>query len=144
MSLEQGDLSSLDANSSLHGYGARLEKSEKPVTRSPALSVSTQCHDVCHGPLQGYGTAGCNQTQLERETMSKDRLANEIQDVRERLREIEEERSRLPDEAVGDRGALNAEEHQLRARLIRLQDATIKPWDTAELPGVPGRLISSQ
>lgn len=70
--------------------------------------------------------------------MKNDPLASEIRSVRERLREIEEERDRLPEDAFDERAGLKGEEHQLRARLIRLQDATLRDWDTAELPGIPG------
>ena len=71
--------------------------------------------------------------------MRTDHLSNEIRDIRERLNEIEEERDRLPEDSVNERVDLKNEEHELRARLIRLQDATLRPWDTAELPGIPGR-----
>lgn len=70
--------------------------------------------------------------------MKNDPLASEIRSVRDRLREIEEERDRLPEDAFDERDVLKSEEHQLRARLIRLQDATLRDWDTAELPGIPG------
>lgn len=70
--------------------------------------------------------------------MKNDPLVGEIRSVRGRLREIEEERDRLPEDASEERAALKNEEHQLRARLIRLQDATLRDWDTAELPGIPG------
>jgi predicted nucleic acid-binding Zn-ribbon protein len=66
-----------------------------------------------------------------------DPLDDEIRDVRERLSEIEEERGRLPEDSVTERDDLKKEEHELRARLIRLQDARLRPWDTAELPGIP-------
>jgi hypothetical protein len=65
-------------------------------------------------------------------------LSNEIRGVRERLNEIEEERNRLPEDASGEQARVRGEEHQLRARLIRLQDKTLKDWDTVELPGIPG------
>jgi hypothetical protein len=70
--------------------------------------------------------------------MRTDHLSNEIRGIRERLNEIEEECSRLPADSVEERAQLKTEEHELRARIIRLQDATLRPWDTAELPGVPG------
>jgi hypothetical protein len=65
-------------------------------------------------------------------------LSNEIRGVRERLNEIEERRNRLPEDASGEQARVRDEEHQLRARLIRLQDETLKDWDTVELPGIPG------
>jgi predicted nucleic acid-binding Zn-ribbon protein len=71
--------------------------------------------------------------------MRTDHLSNEIRDIRERLNEIEEERHRLPEDSFDERADLKDEEHELRARLIRLQDAMLRPWDTAELPGIPGR-----
>lgn len=71
--------------------------------------------------------------------MRKDHhLSNEIRGVRERLNEIEEERNRLPEDASGDLAGVREEEHRLRARLIQLQDETLKDWDTVELPGIPG------
>jgi hypothetical protein len=70
--------------------------------------------------------------------MRTDHIANEIRGVRERLNEIEEERARLPEDSFDERAELKNEEHELRARLIRLQDATLRDWDTAELPGIPG------
>jgi predicted nucleic acid-binding Zn-ribbon protein len=73
-----------------------------------------------------------------RNTVRTDPLAEEIRDVRERLSKIEEERDRLPEDSVTERADLKKEEHELRARLIRLQDARLRPWDTAELPGIPG------
>ena len=71
--------------------------------------------------------------------MRTDHLTNEIRSIRERLNEIEEERHRLPEDSFDERADLKNEEHELRARLIRLQDAKLRPWDTAELPGIPGR-----
>lgn len=70
--------------------------------------------------------------------MKNDPLSSEIRSVRDRLREIEEARERLPEDALEERADLKNEEHELRARLIRLQDATLRDWDTAELPGIPG------
>jgi len=70
--------------------------------------------------------------------MNNDPLASEIRSVRDRLRQIEDERNRLPDDAIEERASLKKEEHELRARLIRLQDATLRDWDTTELPGIPG------
>jgi CBS domain containing-hemolysin-like protein len=68
--------------------------------------------------------------------MRTDDVYQEIRRVRERLSEIEAERDRLGDDASSEKGDLDHEEHELRARLIRLQDATVKEWDTVELPGV--------
>lgn len=73
-----------------------------------------------------------------RKTMKNDPLGNEMRSVRDRLREIEEDREQLPEDAFEQRADLKNEEHQLRARLIRLQDARLRDWDTAELPGIPG------
>jgi hypothetical protein len=70
--------------------------------------------------------------------MRNDDTIKQIQAVRARLREIEEKRAQLPDDASSEDVDLKKEEQELRARLIRLQDATIKNWDTAELPGIPG------
>jgi CBS domain containing-hemolysin-like protein len=68
--------------------------------------------------------------------MRTDDVYEEIRRVRERLSEIEAERDRLGDDTSSEKGDLDHEEHELRARLIRLQDATVKEWDTVELPGV--------
>lgn len=72
------------------------------------------------------------------ETEAMTHPSQEIQNIRDRLRQIEEERGQLPEEASDERIGLKQEEHELRARLIRSQDAALKPWDTAELPGIPG------
>lgn len=70
--------------------------------------------------------------------MRTDHLSNEIREIRERLNQIEAEYDRLPEDSLDERVDLKNEEHMLRARLIRLQDATLRDWDTAELPGIPG------
>jgi hypothetical protein len=72
--------------------------------------------------------------------MRTDLAYQEIRRVRERLNEIEAERKRLGDDASSEKAGLDREEHELRARLIRLQDATVKEWDTVELPGVSAYL----
>jgi hypothetical protein len=72
--------------------------------------------------------------------MRTDLAYQEIRRVRERLNEIEAERKRLGDDASSEKAGLDREEHELRARLIRLQDATVKEWDTVELPGVSSYL----
>jgi CBS domain containing-hemolysin-like protein len=78
--------------------------------------------------------------------MRTELVYQEIRRVRERLSEIEAERERLGDDASSENAELDHEEHELRARLIRLQDATVKEWDTVELPGVSaylGRRVSA-
>lgn len=72
--------------------------------------------------------------------MRTEHVYEEIRRVRDRLGEIEAERGRLGDDAIGERAELDHEEHELRARLIGLQDATVREWDTVELPGVPAYL----
>lgn len=70
--------------------------------------------------------------------MNVEAIANEILAIRARLDEIATERQQLPVDAFSRKADLNDEEHELRARLMRLQDATIKNRDTQELPGIPG------
>jgi uncharacterized protein YigA (DUF484 family) len=72
--------------------------------------------------------------------MRTELVYQEMRRVRERLNEIEAERERLGDDAANEQADLDHEEHELRARLIRLQDATVKEWDTVELPGVSAYL----
>lgn len=76
--------------------------------------------------------------------MRTDQISNEIRGIRERLSEIEEERESLTEDSSSERVELKDEEHELRARLIRLQDATLRDWDTAELPGIPGSLTGAR
>lgn len=71
--------------------------------------------------------------------MNVDAIVNEIMGIRARLDEIESERQQLPTDAFSRKADLNDEEHELRALLMRLQDATVKARDTQEIPGVPGQ-----
>ena len=64
--------------------------------------------------------------------------SNELFTTRMRLREIEEELRRLGPEEVDERNRLRQEQSELRARLVKLQDTSLKDHDTQEIPGVPG------
>lgn len=70
--------------------------------------------------------------------MSTEAVSNEILTIRDRLAEIKKERDQLPVDAFSERVELKDEEHELRARLMKLQDTSLKDRDTEELHGVPG------
>lgn len=70
--------------------------------------------------------------------MTAEAVSTEILTIRDRLAEIKRERDFLPADAFGERADLKDEEHELRARLVKLQDDSLKDRDTQELHGVPG------
>jgi hypothetical protein len=70
--------------------------------------------------------------------MSTEEMTEEILEIRNRLNEIETLREQLSKDAFSERADLKDEEHDLRARLFRLQDASQSLRDTEELPGVLG------
>ncbi|MGH3651182.1 MAG: hypothetical protein ACRDU9_10795, partial [Acidimicrobiia bacterium] len=57
--------------------------------------------------------------------MNAEAISTEILDFRRRLDSIEEERRQLPRDAFSEKADLIDEEHELRARLVRLQDASL-------------------
>lgn len=58
--------------------------------------------------------------------------------ARERLRQIEQDREQSSGHDLDPNRELRTEESELRARLVKLQDSTLKEYDTQEIPGVPG------
>lgn len=70
--------------------------------------------------------------------MTAEAVSTEILTIRDRLAEIKRERDLLPADAFSERADLKDEEHELRARLVKLQDDSLKDRDTQELHGVPG------
>jgi hypothetical protein len=70
--------------------------------------------------------------------MNAEAISTEILEIRRRLDSIEEERRQLPTDVFSEKADLIDEEHELRARLIRLQDASLSERETQQLPGVPG------
>ena len=70
--------------------------------------------------------------------MNADAISNEMITTRDRLAEIKRQRDLLPADAFEARADLKDEEHLLRARLVELQDMSLKDRDTQELHGVPG------
>ncbi|HJQ78186.1 MAG TPA: hypothetical protein VJ948_13140 [Acidimicrobiia bacterium] len=70
--------------------------------------------------------------------MNAEAVSTEILTIRERLAEIKRDRDLLPADAFSERADLKDEEHELRARLVKLQDDSLKDRDTKELHGVPG------
>ncbi|MGH3650484.1 MAG: hypothetical protein ACRDU9_07205 [Acidimicrobiia bacterium] len=54
--------------------------------------------------------------------MDTETIATEIEDIRKRLGEIQDERTAIPEDAFEARSALLDEEHELAARLAELRD----------------------
>jgi hypothetical protein len=54
--------------------------------------------------------------------MDTETIATQIEDIRNRLAEIQDERTAIPEDAFAARSALLDEEHELAARLAKLRD----------------------